>query len=107
MYYLCHVKEKEQVQTKQKQKIMKTATFIFDGREFKVIEQITNDDGLCDVYLNGKLFLEGDPGCEDYYGEPAELVDWFKEIFQYEQKYEPEMWASRFAKDEEEEEDEE
>ena len=54
---------------------MNTFTFNLNGREFSIEKSISGD--YCSLFCDGFLVID-DSACEDFYGEPEELVDTFK-----------------------------
>ena len=57
------------------QRIITTATFEFNNREYTIEKSISGD--YCRLLYNDILLI-GDSACEDYYGEPSELIEIFK-----------------------------
>ena len=54
---------------------MTTATFEFNNREYTIEKSISGD--YCRLLYNDILLI-ADSACEDFYGEPEDLIDIFK-----------------------------
>lgn len=60
---------------------MTTATFEINNREYTIEKSISGD--YCRLLYNGKILIN-DSACEDFYGEPADLIDVFKSYIEEE-----------------------
>ena len=55
---------------------MKKHTFVLNGLDYTIEQSLSGD--YCRLFYKGILIID-DPACEDFYGEPDQLEDVFKE----------------------------
>lgn len=73
---------------------MNTFTFNLNGREFSIEKSISGD--YCRLLCDGFLVID-DSACEDFYGEPEELVDTFKSYIEEEASKRFTWWELMYA----------
>ena len=69
---------------------MTTTTFEINNREYTIEKSISGD--YCRLLYRGKILID-DSACEDFYGEPKDLIDIFKSYIEEEASKRAPWWT--------------